>query len=761
MEPSALPLSTVPPSPASQPPPAPLSASLSVVPAQELPAGTTHGSDARLFINRELSWLSFNERVLEEACDPAVPPLERFKFLSICCSNLDEFFMIRVAGLKQQIAGHIEESGPDAMSPSEQLQHIATRTHEMVARLYRALGKEILPVIEKAGVRLMTGTKLTQEQEKFAADYFAREVFPVLTPIAIDPGHPFPHLRHKSLNVAVRFAGNTTRLRSGVVPVPAVLPRLVEIPDDKGKKSYLLLEDLIAKFVTQLFPGMPISGCHAFRVTRNWDLSIDEEEGEDLLVTIEREVRRRDRGGAVRLEISASADGSVSEFLVRALKLGQADVYKIEGPLNIPDLLPLLGKLDQKELHDEPFTPIVPPALAEADREVFRLIRERDYLLHHPYESFEPVVNFIESAADDPQVLAIKMTLYRTGKDSPIVRALQRAAENGKQVTALVELKARMDEEANILWARALEQSGVHVVYGLIGYKTHCKVALVVRREAGGLRRYAHLGTGNYNPGTSRLYTDLSLFTAKDDFCADATAVFNLLTGYSQPAQWKKLKVAPMAMKPALMELIERATQLAMKDGKGRIVAKMNALSDPDVIRALYRASQAGVQIDLVVRGICCLKPGVPGISERIRVTSIIDRFLEHSRVWFFEAGGKREVFLASSDWMNRNFIKRVEIAFPIEDAQLKERILDEILATVLGDNVKSRQLKADGSYERVTAAPGSLPVRSQERFMNLARRVAAMPDPQPAAPPHEIFPAGHKRGSGQRKKKRMQQTQS
>lgn len=758
METTAAPLPPPPPAPASQPPPVPLSASLSVVPAQEVPAAPLHTSDSRLFINRELSWLAFNERVLEEACDPGVPALERFKFLSIVSSNLDEFFMIRVAGLKQQIIGHIDESGPDAMSPSEQLSLIAARAHEMVATQYRTWKGELAPAIEKAGVRLVPVGQLTPEQEAFVADYFAREVFPVLTPIAIDPGHPFPHLRHKSLNVAVRFQGNATRLRSGVVPVPAVLPRLVELPDEKPRRSYVLLEDLIARCVEQLFPGMPIEGCHAFRVTRNWDLSIDEEEGEDLLVTIEREVRRRDRGGAVRLEISAAADASVSDFLVRALKLGAADVYRIDGPLNIPDFLPLLGRLEQKELHDESFSPVIPPLLADADREIFRLIRDRDILLHHPYESFEPVVSFVDAAADDPQVLAIKMTLYRTGKDSPIVRALQRAAENGKQVTALVELKARMDEEANILWARALEQSGVHVVYGLIGYKTHCKVALVVRREAGGLRRYAHFGTGNYNPGTARLYTDLSLFTAKEDFCADATAVFNLLTGYSQPAIWKKLKVAPMSMKPALLEMIERETAIAAKGGRGRIIAKMNSLADQDVTRALYRASQAGVQVDLVLRGICCLRPGVPGVSDRIRVTSIVDRYLEHARIWFFEAGGKREIYLASADWMQRNFVKRVEIAFPVEDPTLKQRVIDEILATALGDNVKARLLKPDGVYERVQ--PGAhgtaaAPLRSQERFMALARRIAAMPDPgQPGPPPHAIFPAGQKRGGGKRKKR-------
>src|SRR6267154_107532 len=659
-------------------------------------------NDARFFINRELSWLSFNERVLEEGLDPSVPALERLKFLAITSSNLDEFFMIRVAGLKQQLVGHVEESGPDAMSPGEQLAAIATRSHEMVTRQYRALLGDVVPNLDRAGACLRPPGGCSTEADHFLAEYFAREVFPVLTPIALDPGHPFPHLRNKSLNLAVRFAPGApgTRFRYGVVPVPSVLPRLVEVPD--GRRTYVLLEDVIARHVAQLFPGMPIEGCWAFRVTRNWDLSIDEEEAEDLLVTIEREVRRRDRGSAVRLEIAAGAEQQMVDYLVRALKLGAPDVYRPDGPLNIPDLLPLLGRIEQKELHAEPFTPLVPPQLGDAERDLFRLIRERDVLLHHPYESFDPVVGLIEAAADDPSVLAIKMTLYRTGKDSPVVRALQRAAENGKQVTALVELKARMDEEANILWARALEQAGVHVVYGLIGYKTHSKVALVVRREAGGLRRYVHLGTGNYNPVTARIYEDLSIFTAREDFGADATSLFNLLTGYSKPSTWKKFRVAPLNLKSVVLELIEREAQIAKDTGRGRIVAKMNSLQEPEVLKALYRASQAGVQIELMVRGICVLRPGIPGVSERIKVVSVVDRFLEHSRIWYFEAGGKRDVYLSSADWMQRNFVRRVEIAFPVEDAGVKERILDEVLATSRGDNLKARILRADGQYERV-----------------------------------------------------------
>jgi len=751
--------STAAPSAAPSATPAPPPASAPLAPAEVPPSLT----DSRLYINRELSWLAFNARVLEEGCDPSVPPLERLKFLAIHSANLDEFFMIRVAGLKQQIAsGHVEDTGPDGMSASEQLQLIAQKCHEHTVKKYRTLLDEVMPALARAGLRILRPTDITPAMDAFLQDYFAREVFPVLTPIAVDPGHPFPHLRNKSLNLAVRFGTlGPARLRYGLVPVPAVLPRLVEVPDEPGRRSYLMLEDVIARHVTQLFPGMSIEGCFAFKVTRNWDLNIDEEEADDLLVTIEREVRRRDRGSAVRLQINATASRDLTDHLIRELNLSPEDVYLVEGPLNLPDLMPLLARMEQKDLHNEAYTPVVPAGFAETDADLFAMLAEKDILLHHPYESFDPVVAFIDRAADDVSVLAIKQTLYRTGRDSPIVRALQRAAENGKQVTALVELKARMDEEANILWARALEQSGVHVVYGLIGYKTHCKMTLVVRREPKGLRRYVHLGTGNYNPSSARQYVDLSLFTVRDDFGADATAIFNLLTGYSKPQAWKKFAVAPLGMKQKVIELIDREGQIAAQTGKGRIIAKMNSLVDQEVIRALYRASQAGVTIDLNVRGICCLRPGVPGVSDKIKVTSVVDRFLEHSRIWFFEAAGKNDVWLSSADWMPRNFVRRVEIAFPVEDAAAKDRIMNEILATALADNVKARFLKPDGSYERV--APGTHgtphhPVRSQERFMGLARRQAAAIDGPPVTQAETgIFPARERR-ERRRKQKRTSQ---
>jgi polyphosphate kinase len=694
-------------------------------------------TDPRSFINRELSNLSFIERILDEAADPAVPLLERIRFLSVLSAALDEFFMIRVAGLKQQQqSGHLEESFGDAMSPADQLAAISQRCHVLLAREDAVFLDEILPALEKVGVRLTRNGAA-------AAQFIEREVVPVLTPLALDPGHPFPHLRNKSLNLAVRFAGpQGARLNWGVVPVPAILPRLVPVPE-----GVVLLEDAIAANVAMLFPGQPIDGCWAFRVTRNWDLSIDEEEGEDLLVTIEREVRRRDRGSAVRLQINARPDEPVVEFLREALKLEPADVYAQRRPLALSDLAAdVLQRPALKALSDEAFTPALP---IEPGEPLLETLRKRDVLLHHPYESFEPVVSFIASAADDPGVLAIKMALYRAGTGNPIVAALQRAAENGKQVTALVEIKARMDEEANIRWARELERAGVHVVYGLIGYKTHCKLALIVRREGGAIRRYVHLGTGNYNPSTARSYSDLSLFTASEEFAEDAGALFNLLTGYSKPQRWKRFLVSPLNLKSSILQLIEEE---AKAGEQGRIVAKMNAIADPDVIQALYRASRRGVQIDLLVRGVCCLRPGVPGLSENIRVTSIVDRFLEHARVWHFQARGAQKVFLASGDWMPRNFLRRVDVAFPVEDPALKERLLNEILALSRADTVKASRLMPDGTYQRIRAAAGQAPLRSQEQFIALARRAAFSDVSRPASV--EPLLAGGPRAKSTRRKK-------
>ena len=677
------------------------------------------------FFNRELSWLEFNARVLEEACDTTVQLAERLKFQAIVANNLDEFFMVRVAGLKQLVAGGVQDVNADGMLPVEQLARISTRAHDMVRSLYQNWRGEIAPKLaHKAGIVFVRPDDLSQEQRAALEIRFARDVWPVLTPLAVDQGHPFPALRNRSLSLAILLHKERQRVARrqtifAVVQVPGVLARLVDVaPSANGQAPFILLEDLIAMHVGGLFPGFRVVGCSPFRVTRNFDLSIDEDEADDLLKTIQRELRKRERGQAVRLEIASDSPAEVESFLRAALRLEPTDVYRVDGPLRLNDLTSLANHPQLGDFHDEPFAPQIVPQLHEG--EIFKALAERDILLHHPYESFDHVVDFVSEAADDPDVLAIKQTLYRTSADSPVISALIRAAENGKQVTAVVEIKARFDEGRNIAWARVLEESGVHVVYGLVGFKTHCKVALVVRRERGIIRRYVHLSTGNYNPATARTYGDLSYLTAREDFADDAGALFNLITGYSAPPSWKRFAVAPLGLKERIIELIARESSFG---GKGRIIAKMNSLVDPDVIRALYRASQAKVKIDLLVRGICCLQPGVPGQSENIRVTSTVDRFLEHARIFYFEAGGKQEVYLSSADWMPRNFVRRIEVMFPIDDETLRGRILNEILATQLADNVRARLLLPDGTYQRLAPSKDAPLVRSQERFIACARK--------------------------------------
>ena len=716
--------------------------------------GRKESAQTELFLNRELSWLEFNSRVLEEACDPGVPVGERFKFQSIVGSNLDEFFMVRVAGLKQLVASHSQEAGADGMLPSEQLTAIAGRVHDMVAKLYRNWKEDIEPALrERAGITITKPNQLTANQKVRLQMHFTKDIWPVLTPLAVDQGHPFPSLRNRSLNLAILLHKDKQRVarRStiiAVVQVPAVLPRLVAVPPEHPHRAaFVLLEDLITMHVGELFPGFRVVSTSAFRVTRNSDLTIDEDEADDLLKTIQKELRRRDRGHAVRLEIAENTPVDVQAFLRQALRLEKADVYTIPGPLQLADLSALYGQEIPRELRYEQFAPQEVPTLRDSE-DVFRTVAERDVLLHHPYETFEHVVEFIAQAADDPNVLAIKQTLYRTNADSPIIRALVRAAENGKQVTAVVELKARFDEAPNIAWARTLEEAGVHVVYGLVGFKTHCKMSLVVRRHEGRIKRYVHLSTGNYNPVTARLYGDLSYITAREEFADDAGGLFNLLTGYSSPPEWKRFAVAPVGMSEKIVGLIDRERSFGKE---GRIVAKMNSLVDPEVIRALYRASEAGVKIDLLVRGICCLRPGMPGVSENIQVLSVVDRFLEHARIFYFGAGGSKEVYLSSADWMPRNFIRRVEVMFPIEDPGLRDRIIDEILSTCLSDNVKARRLLSDGRYERLEPSSEAAAVRSQQRFMELARAHAAgsaLPTSpaagylaRPAAAPHATQP--------------------
>jgi polyphosphate kinase len=699
-------------------------------------------TDRRLFLNRELSWLTFNERVLGEAAETGMPLFDRLKFLGIVSTNLDEFFMVRVAGLKQQLAGGVIDTQADGMLPGEQLASVSERVHAMVAEQFRIWREELVPLLAERGLVIPPVDKLSAAQRNAVRSYFTRAVFPALTPLAVDPGHPFPQLKNKSLNLAVflRKSGKRERRRAekllAVVQVPSVLPRLLPVPSSDGR-IIILLEQLISAHVGDLFPGYDVLQTAAFRVTRNWDLTIDEEESEDLLSTVEEELRRRDRGAAVRLQIDASASIDIERMLVDLLNLSSpADVYRVDGPLQLSDMTALAEFDPAPELRYEALAPVVPPLLRDADS-IASVVVKRDIALHHPYESFEPVSRFLSEAADDPNVLAIKQTLYRTSGDSPFVRALARAAENGKQVTVLVEIKARFDEANNIAWARRLEDSGVHVVYGIIGLKTHCKLALVVRREGELIRRYVHIGTGNYNPQTARLYTDLSLFTAREEVADDVSALFNLLTGFAEPPKWRRLVVAPFGMRDAVIERIEREAACARRGEPARILAKMNSLVDPPVIRALFAASQAGVEIDLLVRGICCLKPGVPGVSDRIRVRSIVDRFLEHSRVFAFGLGDRMELLLSSADWMPRNFQRRIEIMVPVEDKAIRARLLDEVLGFGMRDNVKARILMTDGTHARV-ARDGDEPFQSQLRLLETARAAVdtAVADLRQAAAP-------------------------
>jgi polyphosphate kinase len=705
---------------------------LVLIPPTEKPSE----ADPRLFLNRELSWLAFNERVLDEARDRSLPVYERLKFLSIVSSNLDEFFMIRVAGLKQQVLDHIGEPPSDGMLPADQLAAISERVHALSVEQDKVWREQIVPALEAHEIRIVPSKDLTDEQRKLVHAHFIDQVLPALTPLAVDPGHPFPHLKNKSLNVAVlllqpgpKKRGRPREKLLAVVQVPMVLKRLVPLPGG----GFTLLDDLIEAHAGELFPGYQLLRTARFRVTRNSDLLVDEEETEDLLSTIQAELRRRELGDAVRLELAAGAAPELETILANAIKLGPQDVYHPERPLRMADLMQLAAEDPRAELRVEPLVPSLPPALRDADS-LYEVIQQRDVILHHPYESFDPVVRFVDEAADDPSVVAIKMTLYRTSGDSPFVRALSRAAQSGKQVAALVEIKARFDEANNIQWARRLEENGVHVVYGVLGLKTHCKVALIVRREGEAIRRYVHLGTGNYNPQTARQYTDLSFFTQRREIAEDVSALFNMLTGYSEPPDWKRLAVAPLDLQTRVIGLIGKQAERARRGEPARIVAKLNSLVDPSTIRALYAASQAGVDISLIVRGICCLRPGIAGISDRISVTSVVDRFLEHSRVFAFGPNDDLEVFISSADWMPRNFVRRIEVMCPIEDPQLRRRLVDEVLGAALRDNQKARRLDPDGSYSRVD--PSGTKARSQIQLLELARASAADPPLLHGLPP-------------------------
>ena len=688
-----------------------------------------------LYFNRELSWLAFNERVLHEALDSRTPLLERLKFMAIFSSNLDEFFMVRVAGLKQQVEAGVTQLTPDGRTPSQQLEAIRERLHPTVEQQDQHFEYNLRLQLASEGIHLIDYVDLHQEQRSYLQAFFEEQIFPVLTPLAVDPSHPFPYISNLSLNLAVVVRSpETDQELFARIKVPKVLPRFIQLPEELGHSPQdpeqsvsvwtgVPLEQAIAHNLESLFPGMQVQECYPFRITRNADLTVEEDEADDLMLAIEQELCKRRRGGsAVRMELHASTPTNVRNMLMRELGLAQGDVYELDGLLGLNDLMSL-AELPLPQLKDAPWTPVTPPRLQRTERaqssasdslseddpqrrlevgqDIFSVIRAGDLLIHPPYHDFRTTVQrFIQEAVEDPQVLAIKMTLYRTSGDSAIVNALIRAAERGKQVAVLVELRARFDEENNIIWARKLEQAGVHVIYGLVGLKTHTKVALVVRRESDRIRRYFHIGTGNYNPKTAGLYTDLGILSCRTELGADLTDLFNYLTGYSHQRAYRQLLVAPVNLRDRMVALIQREAQNCRNGGSGRIVAKMNALVDPQIIAALYGASCAGVSIDLIVRGICCLRPGVEGVSDNIRVISIVGRFLEHSRIFYFYNAGESEYYLGSADWMQRNLDRRVEAVTPVLDANIQQE-LAEILGIMLADNCQAWELQSDGSYQQ------------------------------------------------------------
>ena len=651
------------------------------------------------FYNRELSWLGFNYRVLSEARDKNIPLMERLKFLSITASNLDEFFMIRVASLKDMVHAKYTKKDIAGLTPKEQLEIISTGTHELVEKQYNTYNRSFLPALKHNGLTIVTQYEaLNAEQAEYVDRYFMREVYPVLTPMAVDSSRPFPLIRNKSLNIAALLMDKKRKdtIDFATVQVPSVLPRIVTIPSEKeGETCIILLEQIIEKNIQKLFLNYKVLDATPYRVMRNADLTIDEDEAADLLIEIERQLKKRQWGEAIRLEVEQGIDKRLLKILKKELQIQQEDIFTIRGPLDLTFLMKVYGMDGFDHLKEEPYIP-QPPKGLDMDGDLFEQIRQKDILLHHPYETFDPVVNFVRLAAKDPDVLAIKQTLYRVSSNSPIIASLAQAAENGKQVTVLVELKARFDEENNIVWARKLEKAGCHVIYGLVGLKTHSKITLVVRREEEGIRRYVHLGTGNYNDSTAKLYTDMGMFTCKRAYGEDATAVFNMLSGYSEPLSWNKLALAPTWLRTRFVELINRERDYAAMGKPARIVAKMNSLCDAGIINALYEASAAGGQIELIIRGICCLKQGVPGMSETIQVRSLVGTFLEHSRIFYFENDGSPEIYMGSADWMPRNLDKRVEILFPVEDPDLKKEIV-HILHTQLADNTKAHLLQPDG----------------------------------------------------------------
>ena len=686
--------------------------------------------------NRELSWLKFDARVLNEAKDKSIPLLERLKFVSITSSNLDEFFMVRVASLKDMVHADYRKRDIAGMTASEQLDRINTATRKLVESQYNTYNRSLVPLMAANGIHIIEKyEELTAEQAAYVDRYFEEDVYPVLTPMAVDASRPFPLIRNKTLNIAALLSSKKDEkhkdaVEFATVQVPGVLPRLVPIPADTSEnfgevegRTFILLEQIIEKNIDKLFLNYHVLCAHTYRVMRNADLPIDEDEAADLLKEIQKQLKKRQWGEVIRLEVEASVDKKLLRFLKDELKVAEEDIFQISGPIDLTFLMKMYGLSGCDSLRYEPYKPQRVPEI-EPGEDIFEAIRVGDILLHHPYETFDPVVDFIRQAASDPDVLAIKQTLYRVSGNSPIIASLAQAAENGKQVSVLVELKARFDEENNIVWAKKLEQAGCHVIYGLVGLKTHSKIALVVRREEDGIRRYVHLGTGNYNDSTAKLYTDCGIFTCNEAIGEDATAVFNMLSGYSEPLSWNELVLAPIWLRTRFMRLIARETKHAREGKPAKIVAKMNSLCDEGIIAALYEASAAGVEIELIVRGICCLKVGIPGISENIHVRSIVGNFLEHSRIFFFLNDGEEELYMGSADWMPRNLDRRVEILFPVLDDTLKEKV-KHILDVELADNTKAHVLKPDGEYEKIDRR-GKVLVNSQKQFCEEA--VAAVP---------------------------------
>lgn len=684
-------------------------------------------NDPGLYLNRELSWLEFNQRVLDQALDAGNPLLERVRFLCIVSSNLDEFFEIRVAGLKQQKQTGSSHSESDGLNATQQLAAVSKRVRQLVDDQYRCWRENLVPEMENRRIRFLTYPEAGAKTQKYVSNYYKNEVFPVLTPLALDPVHPFPQLLNKSLNVVVELDGGGAATSLAIVQVPRILPRVISPPHESGAQEFLFIGNVIQHHVSALFHGMNVKGAHQFRITRNSELYIDEEEAENVLQSIEMELRNRNRGAAVRLEAQRDCPDHITERLMKVFQLEEEDCYQVDGPINFARLFSVVDELDRPELKYERFSA---PVTAGTSGNIFKEIRNGDILLHHPFDSFQPVVDFIAAAAEDPAVLAIKQTLYRTSGDTPIVPSLIEAAEKGKQVTAVIELKARFDEAANIKWARMLQEAGADVVYGLMGMKTHCKLALVVRRESDGIMRYVHLGTGNYHPATARFYTDMGLFTVRPDITDDCALLFNLLTGVSQFPGMKKLLVAPFTLHARLLELIDAEIENARAGRPAGIYAKLNSLVDPGIISALYRASAAGVNIRLLVRGICVLRPQVPGVSECIRVRSIVGRFLEHSRIYRFENGGDPLIYLASADWMPRNFYRRVETCFPIEEEAFKKQIGDA-LELYWTDTAKARELGGDGIY-RSFEEEGKTLVNVQDELLARAIRARKRPMEEP-----------------------------